>query len=118
MVEKMSSLKNMIEDREINEKRLNKEANDLHNGFRDMLKHYYKDGALSIKYKRLMGVTAGIATKCKSCMILDANRAIMAGATKEEVIEAAAIGIGFGGASAYVLVRNNLLRYLDDMEKD
>lgn len=51
-------------------------------------------------------------------MILDANRAIMAGATKEEVIEAAAIGIEFGGASAYVLVRNNLLRYLDDMEKD
>lgn len=114
----MSSLKDMIESREINEKRLSKEASDLHNGFRDMLKHYYKDGALSIKHKRLMGVTAGIATKCKSCMILDANRAISAGATKEEIIEAAAIGIEFGGASAYVLVRNNLLKYLDEMEED
>jgi len=113
----MSTLKYMIESRETNEKRLRNEAPDLHSGFRDMMKYYYKDGALSIKYKRLMGVTAGIATKCKSCMILDAHRAIMAGATKEEVIEAAAIGIEFGGASAYVLVRNNLLNYLDEMEK-
>ncbi len=113
----MSSLQSMIESREINEKRLSKEATDLHNGFRDMVKHYYKDGALSIKYKRLMGVTAAIATKCKSCMILDANKAMIAGATKEEIIEAAAIGIEFGGASSYVLVRNNLLNYLDEMEK-
>lgn len=113
----MNLLQEMIESREKNEKRLSKEATDLHNGFRDMLKYYYKDGALDIKYKRLMGVTAGIATKCKSCMILDANRAIIAGATKEEIIEAAAIGIEFGGASAYVLVRNNLLTVLDEMKE-
>lgn len=114
----MSSLNDMVVSRETNEKRLSKEAPDLHNGFRDMLKHYYKEGALNMKYKYLTAVTAGIATKCKSCMILDANRAISAGATKEEIIEAAAIGIEFGGASAYVLVRNNLLNFLDEIEED
>jgi AhpD family alkylhydroperoxidase len=113
----MSSLKDMIKSREINEKRLSKEAPDLHKGFRDMINHYYKEGALNIKYKYLMAVTAAIATKCKSCLILDANRAISAGATKEEIIEAAAIGIEFGGASAYALVRNNLLNFLDEMER-
>lgn len=112
----MSLLKDMIENREINEKHLNNEAPDLHKGFRDMLEAYYKDGALNMKYKYLMAVTAAVATKCKSCLILDANRAISAGATKEEVIDAAAIGIEFGGASAYVMVRNNLLKYLDEME--
>jgi AhpD family alkylhydroperoxidase len=112
----MSSLKDIIESRETNEKRLSKEAPDLHKGFRDMINLYYKEGALSTKYKFLMAVTAAIATKCKSCMILGANRAIIAGATKEEVIDAAAIGIEFGGSSAYVLVRNNLLNYLDEIE--
>ncbi|MCK9152273.1 carboxymuconolactone decarboxylase family protein [Methanobacterium alcaliphilum] len=112
----MSSLKDIIESRETNEKRLSNEAPDFHKGFRDRITLYYKGGALSTKYKYLMAVTAAIATKCKSCMILDANKAIIAGTTKEEVIGVEAIGIEFGGASAYVMVRNNLLTFLDEME--
>ncbi|MEL7670844.1 hypothetical protein [Methanobacterium sp.] len=50
-------------------------------------------------------------------MIISVNNAISAGATREEVIEAAAIGVKFGGASAYTIVRNNLLNCLDEIEK-
>lgn len=113
----MNSLKDILETKEINEKRLEKEAPDLYNGFRDMANHYYKEGALSIKYKQLMSVTAAVATKCVPCMVISANNAISAGATREEVIESAAIGIKFGGASAYTIVRNNLLNCLDEIEE-
>lgn len=49
-------------------------------------------------------------------MIICAKNSISAGATKEEVIGAAAIGIKFGGAPSYNIVRNNLLQCLDEME--
>lgn len=113
----MNSLKDIMETKLINEKRLEKEAPDLYNGFMDMAKQYYKEGALNMKYKQLMSVTAAVATKCVPCMVISVNNAISAGATKEEVIEAAAIGIKFGGAPSYTIVRNNLLNCLDEIEK-
>jgi alkylhydroperoxidase/carboxymuconolactone decarboxylase family protein YurZ len=42
--------------------------------------------------------------------------ALSARATREEIIEAAAIGIEFGGGGAFVLVRDNLLQFLDELE--
>lgn len=116
MVKTMNSLKSILENKEINEKLLEKEAPDLYNGFMSMANQYYKEGALSTKYKWLMSVTAAITTKCVSCMVVSINNAISAGATKEEVIEAAAIGVKFGGAAAYTMVRNNLLNCLDEIE--
>ena len=113
----MNSLKSILENKEINEKRLEREAPDLYNGFMDMANHYYKEGALNIKYKWLMSVTAAIATKCVPCMIISVNNAVSAGARREEVIEAAAIGVKFGGAPSYTIVRNNLLDCLDEIEK-
>jgi hypothetical protein len=41
----------------------------------------------------------------------------LAGAKREEVLEAAAIGIEFGGGPSFVIVRDNLLDFLDDIEK-
>ncbi|KAF5075374.1 Carboxymuconolactone decarboxylase family protein [anaerobic digester metagenome] len=112
----MNSLKEILENKKINEKRLEQEAPDLYNGFMAMASHYYKEGSLSTKYKQLMSVTAAVATKCVPCMVISAKNAINAGATREEVMEAAAIGIKFGGASAYTIVRNNLLNCLDEIE--
>ena len=43
--------------------------------------------------------------------------ALSARATREEIIEAASIGVEFGGGGAFVLVRDNLLPFLDDLEE-
>ncbi len=114
----MNSLEKFLENKAIDEKRLEEEALDLYNGFMEMASYYYKDGALSIKYKWIMSVTAAIATKCVPCMVLSINNAISAGATREEIIEAASIGIKFGGAPSYTIVRNNLLKCLDEIENE
>jgi hypothetical protein len=37
-------------------------------------------------------------------------------ATREGVIDAAKIGVEFGGGPAFVGVRNNLLEFLDELE--
>ncbi|MEW6685139.1 MAG: carboxymuconolactone decarboxylase family protein [Candidatus Edwardsbacteria bacterium] len=112
----MGNLKDILKKRKINRSRLEKEAPDLYNGFNELVKHYYKHGALDRKQKELMAVTASVATRCIPCLANHANNAISAGATRDEVLEAAAIGIEFGGGPSFVVVRDNLLDFLDEIE--
>jgi len=44
------------------------------------------------------------------------NNAISAGATRAEVIDAAAIGVEFGGGPSFVVVREHLFQFLDEVE--
>jgi hypothetical protein len=41
--------------------------------------------------------------------------AVSAGATREQAIDAAAIGVEFGGGPAFVMAREHLLRFLDEI---
>jgi AhpD family alkylhydroperoxidase len=113
----MSNLKDILKKRKANRERLEKEAPDLYKGFNEMVKYYYKNGALDRKQKELMAVTASVATRCVPCLANHSNNAISAGATRNEVLEAAAIGVEFGGGPSFVVVRDNLLDFLDDIEK-
>jgi AhpD family alkylhydroperoxidase len=108
----------ILKDRSVNRKRLEKEAPDLFNGFAELIKYYYKPGALSRKYKELMAVASAVATRCIPCLANHAKNAINSGATRQEIIEAAAIGVEFGGGHSFVVVRDNLLQFLDDIEKN
>lgn len=112
----MKTLNDILKDRTTNRKRLAAEAPNLYNGFNELMKYYYKDGVLSRRYKELMAVTASVATRCVPCLANHANNAMAAGATKDEVLEAAAIGIEFGGGPSFVVVRDNLLGFLDDIK--
>ena len=111
----MSQLEEFLRQRKALDGRLEQEAPDLFNGFKSMMRYYYKPGALSRREKELMAVTASVATRCISCLANHANNAITAGATREQVLEAAAIGVEFGGGPSFVAVRENLLKLLDDM---
>jgi AhpD family alkylhydroperoxidase len=79
------------------------------------MKYCYKPGALDRKQKELMAVAASVATRCVPCLAFHANNAVKAGATRNEVIEAATIGVEVGGGPSFVMVRDNLLDFLDDI---
>ena len=93
----MDNAKDILKKRKSNRERLEKEAPDLYHGFNELVKRYYKHGALDRKQKELMAVAASVATRCIPCLANHANNAILAGAKRDEVLEAAAIGIEFGG---------------------
>jgi AhpD family alkylhydroperoxidase len=112
----MDTLKEIVKNRIANAKHLEQDAPDLYHGFNDLMKRYYKHGALDRKQKELMAVTASIATRCIPCLANHVNNAIQAGATKDEVFEAAAIGVEFGGGPSFVIVRDTLLGFLDEIE--
>lgn len=113
----MDNAKDILKKRKSNRERLEKEAPDIYHGFNELMKHYYKHGALDRKQKELMAVAASVATRCIPWLANHANNAILAGAKRDEVLEAAAIGIEFGGGPSFVIVRDNLLDFLDDIEK-
>jgi AhpD family alkylhydroperoxidase len=112
----MGAVKDILDKRAKNRERLEKEAPDLFNGFNELMKHYYKHGVLGRKHKELMAVAASVATRCVPCLASHATNAIEAGATREEVVEAAAIGVEFGGGPSFVVARDNLLDFLDEIE--
>jgi AhpD family alkylhydroperoxidase len=112
----MNTLREILKNRNSNRVRLEKEAPNLFHGFNELMKYYYKPGALDRRYKELMAVTASVATRCVPCLANHATNAISAGATREEVLEAAAIGVEFGGGPSFVTVRDNLLGFLDEIE--
>jgi AhpD family alkylhydroperoxidase len=114
--QEMSSAKEILKKRKANRKRLEKEVPDLYRGFNELLKHCYKPGVLDRKQKELMGVAAAVATRCVPCLANHANNAMSTGATRAEILEAAAIGVEFGGGLAFVVIRDHLLDFLDDIE--
>ena len=59
-----------------------------------------KPGALDRKTKTLMCVAIGIATHCEYCIAARIAQALQAGATREELIETASVGLLMGGSLA------------------
>ncbi len=61
----------------------------------------YKDGALSRKNKRLIGMAVALGVGCTPCIIGQTKLAVEAGATKEEVLEAASVLLAIHGTTGY-----------------
>ncbi len=62
-------------------------------------KEVYKDGALSLKTKRLIALAAGLQAGCTRCIQGQTRDAVAAGATKDEVLEAVSVAIVMGGTA-------------------
>ncbi len=60
----------------------------------------YRDGALSLKVKRLIALGIALRIGCTECIIAQSRGAVEAGATKAEVLEAVSVAIVMGGTPA------------------
>ena len=61
----------------------------------------YKDGVLSRKVKRLIAMAVALGIGCTPCIIGQTKFTVEAGATKEEVLEAASVLLAIHGTSGY-----------------
>ena len=61
----------------------------------------YKDRALSCKIKRLIAMAVALGIGCMPCIIAQTRRAVEAGASKEEVLEAASVLLAVHGSTGY-----------------
>jgi len=76
---------------------MGKEAPEAINSFLGLLKTAYAPGSLDVKTKELISVAIGCFDRCQYCIVYHVSEAIKAGATREEIIEAAMVSVAFGG---------------------
>jgi AhpD family alkylhydroperoxidase len=78
---------------------------DVDSAFKSLASEILKDGALSMKDKALIALACSVAVKCEHCVKRHKDSARKAGASREEMLEAAAVaglvrmGSGFNAAS-------------------
>jgi len=69
--------------------------------FRDLMEATFVDGALPIKVKELIALGVGLAVNCPECIRGHARRAIKAGATEQEIVEAIAATLSCLGCPTF-----------------
>ena len=94
---------------------------ELTHSFMDFMGTVYKDGALSVKQKELISVAIGAYNRCPYCIVHHVYKSLEAGATPEEIMEAAGVAIAFGGgpsiAYTATLVRQSIEEFSKDFKK-
>lgn len=96
---------------------LEDEAPELSAAFVRMDQAAYVDGELERKYKELIGLGIAIYAKCEYCINIHIKQALDEGATRDEILEAAAVAVAFGGSPAMAHVAMVVLKALDELEE-
>jgi AhpD family alkylhydroperoxidase len=70
-------------------------------GFGGLHQAVMKPGALSVMEKELMAMAIGLAMRCENCIYTHVQAAVNAGATREQVLEAAGVAVLMQGGPSY-----------------
>ena len=70
-------------------------------GFGGLFQKVMKEGVLSVKQKELIAMAIGLAVQCEPCIILHVKKCLEAGATKEEIMEAASVVVMMQGGPSF-----------------
>ncbi|MDX9911407.1 MAG: carboxymuconolactone decarboxylase family protein [Phycisphaerales bacterium] len=73
-------------------------------GFGAMFQRLMGEGALSVREKELIAAAIGLATRCEPCVYAHVEKAVKAGATREQLLEMAGVVVVMQGGPGYVHV--------------
>jgi AhpD family alkylhydroperoxidase len=82
--------------------RMKEEAPGPTKAFGTMFARLMGDGALSVREKELIALGIGMALRCEPCLYSHLQKAIAAGATRDQIIEAAGVVVMMQGGPGYV----------------
>lgn len=74
---------------------------DVVKGFGALHQATLKAGALSVAEKELISLAIGLAVRCENCIYAHVRAAIKAGATREQILEAAGVAVMMQGGPTY-----------------
>jgi len=95
--------------------RVGDEFPELGQAFVNLTSAALLEGELSARVKELIAVALGVFAGCEYCIAYHVHKAVEEGATREEILEAAAVAVAFGGTPAMAKVATALLACLDEM---
>lgn len=73
-------------------------------GFGALFGKVMTDGALGLREKELVALGIAVAANCKACIAAHTKKCLEAGASREQILEAAAVAVVMGGGPAYMHV--------------
>lgn len=88
------------------------------NAFMGLLGAAYEPKAVDLKTKELISVAIGCYNRCEYCIVYHSYKAFEAGATKEEILEAAMVAVAFGGGPTMAYSVTLLKDCIDEFEND
>lgn len=81
--------------------KMKSEANPTVTGFGSLFTKTMADGAINVLQKELIALGIAVAKQCVPCITLHVQKSLAAGATREQIIEAAGVAVMMGGGPAY-----------------
>ena len=84
--------------------KMKEESPDMMSGFAGLFSKVMKDGVISLREKELIALAIAVHSKCPPCIRLHVQKCLDAGATREQMMEAAAVAVMMGGGPAYTHV--------------
>jgi AhpD family alkylhydroperoxidase len=86
--------------------------------FMGLLGAAYEPKTIDLKTKELMSIALGVYIKCEYCIVYNTYKAFEAGASKEEIMEAAMVSVAFGGGPAMAHTVTLLKECIDEFASD
>ncbi|AKB68190.1 carboxymuconolactone decarboxylase family protein [Methanosarcina mazei] len=100
---------------------LNEMLPETAEAFGQMRNSIFKDGFLDLKSKELIAVASSVLMRCQFCVDMHSQRAVAAGAAKEEIAEAIAVAMFIAAGSQIGwtnLYKENIYDKIFETDKD
>ena len=108
-----------------NQVQLNAERIELLNKFKEAVPQFmaaeaevielaYKEGALSSKIKRLIAMAVALKVGCTNCILAQTEKALVEGATKDEILETLQVLVAMGGTTG-IAESLRVIKFLDEL---
>jgi AhpD family alkylhydroperoxidase len=82
--------------------KMRKDAPAMSAGFGGLFGKVMTDGAISLKEKEFIALGIAVAVNCYPCIMAHVKKCLEAGASKEQILEAASVAVVMGGGPAYM----------------
>jgi pyruvate dehydrogenase E2 component (dihydrolipoamide acetyltransferase) len=96
--------------------KLGEDCPELMGAFVKMDQAAYVEAELERKYKELIGLAVALYARCEYCMALHTKQALAEGATREEILEACAVAVAFGGSPSMAYLSTTVMSALEAFE--
>jgi len=96
--------------------RMKARAPELGRAFGALFQSTMKAGALSVCEKELIALGVALAVRCEPCILLHVQKSLGAGATSQQILEAAGVAVMMQGAPTYTHLAQ-VVEALEHLEK-
>jgi len=86
------------------QQRVKESAPNIARGFGGMFQAVMKEGALTVREKELIALAIGLAVRCVPCINLHVEKCLKAGASREQILEAAGVSVMMQGGPSFTHV--------------